>query len=57
MGYTFCMNKELLAQVSHVTINFTHMGFSIDPEIPLNTGGGGGGCGGCATSGGCGTKQ
>jgi Fe-S cluster assembly iron-binding protein IscA len=55
-GYMFCMNNELLTQVSHVTVNFSHMGFSVDPDIPLNTGGGG--CGGCSSaSGGCSTKQ
>jgi len=64
-GYKFCMNNELLAQVSHVTVNFSHMGFSVDPAIPLNTGGGGGGCGGCKIGGGdgggggggCGSEQ
>jgi hypothetical protein len=56
-GYKFCMDNELLAQVSHVTVNFSYMGFSVDPDTPL--GGGGGGCGGCSAGGGggCGPKQ
>ena len=47
-GYKFCMEKTLVQQVGGVTINFTHMGFAVDPEIPLAGGGS------CSTSGGCG---
>lgn len=50
-GYNFCMDKHLLAQVSHVTINYSYMGFSVDPEVPLP--GGGGKCGGCESAGNC----
>jgi len=53
-GYTFCMDNELLAQVSHVTVNFSYMGFSVEPATPLS---GGGACGSCAVDGGCGPKQ
>ena len=56
-GYSFCMDRELLVMVAHVTINFSYMGFSIDPEIPLP--GAGTGCGGCpsAAAGGCSPQQ
>ena len=54
-GYTFCMNNELLAQVSHVTVNFSHRGFSVEPDTPLSVGGGS--CGGCSPGGGCSTQQ
>jgi len=59
-GYKFCMDNELLAQVSHVTVNFSYMGFSVDPDTQLS---GGGACGSCSMSndggggGGCGPKQ
>lgn len=50
------MDTELLAKVSHVTVNFSFMGFSVDSEIPVNTGGGG--CGGCGSGGGgCGSAN
>ena len=51
-NYTFCVNKELLQQIKAVTIDFTYMGFSVEPEVALGGGGGcgssGGGCSGCA---------
>lgn len=50
-GYTFCMDKQLGAQVGEVTVNFSFMGFSVESEIPLA---GAGGCSSCATAGGCG---
>lgn len=50
------MDKQLLAQVSHVTIDYSYMGFSVDPKTPLP--GGGSKCGGCASaSSGCGPDQ
>ena len=50
-GFTFCINKDLLAQVEGVSIDLTYAGFTVEPKNPLpNTGGG---CSGC--SGGCGT--
>lgn len=49
-GFTFCINKDLLAQVQGVKIDLTQMGFSVDPVAPLPQSGGG--CGSC--SGGCG---
>ena len=50
--FTFCINKELLAQVEGVKIDLTYMGFMVEPSVPLPNAGGG--CGGC--SGGCGTN-
>ena len=52
-GYTLCIGKDLLAQVSAVTVDYSYMGFSVEPEVPLA--GGGGGCSGCASGGGCST--
>lgn len=49
------MDKTLLAQVSHVTVNFSYMGFSIDSEIPINAGSGG--CTSCAVGGSCGSTN
>ena len=47
-GFTFCINKELSAQVGGVTIDLNYMGFSVEPEIPLA--GGKSSCGSCAGS-------
>jgi hypothetical protein len=49
-GYNFCISKELLDQIGDVTVDFTYMGFSVNPKIPLQ---GGGGCQSCSVSGGC----
>lgn len=54
-GYTFCMNPALLEQVRGVTVDFGYMGFSIEPLVPLNTGGSG--CSACSVAGGCGPTQ
>ena len=55
-GYTFCMDKHLLAQVSHVTVNYSYMGFSVDPKVPLPDAGSK--CGSCASaSSGCSSEQ
>ncbi|CAK7030696.1 IscA/HesB family protein [Desulfovibrio sp. 1188_IL3213] len=50
-GFTFCINKDLLGQIEGVKIDLTHMGFMVEPTVPLPQSGGGG-CSGC--SGGCG---
>ena len=56
-GLTLCINKELVEKVGAVTVGMTHMGFVVESEIPLPSGGNGGGCssccGGCGSSGGC----
>ena len=49
-GLTLCINKELAEKVGAVTVGMTHMGFVVESEIPLPSGGNGGGCG---SSGGC----
>ncbi|SDF68900.1 IscA/HesB family protein [Desulfovibrio legallii] len=49
-GFTFCIHKDLLAQVEGVAIDLTYAGFSVEPQKPLPNAGGG--CSGC--SGGCG---
>ena len=55
-GLTLCINKELAEKVGAVTVGMTHMGFVVESEIPLPSGGNGGGCssccGGCGSSGG-----
>ncbi|MBQ7607429.1 MAG: IscA/HesB family protein [Desulfovibrionaceae bacterium] len=48
--YSFCIDKDLLAQVKSVKIDLTYMGFVVDPEQPLPVTEGGG-CGSCC--GGC----
>ena len=44
-GLTLCINKELAEKVGAVTVGMTHMGFVVESEIPLPSGGNGGGCG------------
>ena len=51
-GFTFCINKELLAQIHGVKIDLSQMGFSVEPEAPLPENAGVG-CGSCC--GGCGS--
>ena len=50
-GFTFCINKDLLAQVEGVKIDLTPMGFMVEPNVPLPQSDGG--CSDCG--GGCGT--
>jgi hypothetical protein len=50
-GYNFCIEQALLDQIGQVTVDFTYMGFSVTPQIPLQ---GGGGCRSCAVGGSCG---
>ena len=52
-GFTFCMDKDLLAQVKSVKVDLTYMGFAIEPEVPLPAGEGGG-CSSCGS--GCGSS-
>ena len=46
-GLTLCINKELAEKVGAVTVGMTHMGFVVESEIPLPSGGNGGGCSSC----------
>ena len=49
-GFSFCIARDLLAQVRSVAIDLNVMGFTVDPEVPLPSSGGG-----CGTCGGCGS--
>lgn len=51
-GYTFCIETSLLNQIGSATIDITYMGFNIEPEIPLNSGGSSG-CSTCGSGGSC----
>ena len=61
-GYTFVVDKELMAEASPITVDMTDYGFAVGSSLQLGGGscGSGGGCGsgGCgsggATEGGCG---
>lgn len=52
-GFTFCIDKELLAQVKSVSITLTYMGFTVDTEQPLPgaSDGGSSSCGSCSSCG------
>jgi hypothetical protein len=50
-GFSFCINKELLAKVGGVKIDMTYMGFLVNPIIPLQKSGTSSACGDCAGSG------
>jgi hypothetical protein len=52
-GFSFCINKELLARIGGVTIDMTYMGFLVNPTIPLQSSGASSACGGCAGSTSC----
>jgi Fe-S cluster assembly iron-binding protein IscA len=34
-GFTFCINKNLLEQITGVNIDLSYMGFLVEPETPL----------------------
>lgn len=53
-GYSFCAEKDLLAQTGDISIDVTYMGFAVESANPM---GGGGGCCGCASSGSCGSAE
>lgn len=52
-GFTFCIDKELLAQVKSASISMTYMGFTVDTEEPLPGAmeGGSSCCGSCSSCG------
>jgi len=52
-GFSFCVNKELLAKIGGVKIDLTYMGFMVDPTIPLQSSNASSACGGCAGSTSC----
>lgn len=51
-GFTFCIARDLLAQVESVKIDVSYMGFVLEPRVPLPDNGGSA-CGSCC--GGCGS--
>ncbi|MDR3362448.1 MAG: IscA/HesB family protein [Desulfovibrio sp.] len=51
-GFTFCISRDLLAQVQGVTIDLGYMGFMVDSLLPLESPEEGG-CSACG--GGCGS--
>lgn len=49
-GFAFCIARDLLEQIKSVTIDLSYMGFTVEPEVPLPSSGGGcGSCGGCGS--------
>ncbi|UZP68403.1 IscA/HesB family protein [Desulfovibrio mangrovi] len=50
-GYTFAIHKDLFEQVQGVTISVSCGGFSVIPQVPLPSMGGG--CSGCGSSSSC----
>ncbi len=57
-GYTFCLEKPLAKQATYLRVDITHMGFVVDSDIQLPSGGGcGSSCGtggsSCGTGGSC----
>lgn len=49
-GHTLCINSELSAQAGDISIDFTEMGFFVDSELSLASGGGCSGCSGCGAA-------
>ena len=51
-GFTFCIDRGLLAQVKSASISMTYMGFTVDTEEPLpGAPDGGSCCGSCSSCG------
>jgi len=48
-GYTFIVEKELMAKAQPITVDLTYMGFQISSSLEL-----GGGCGSSCSTGSCG---
>lgn len=48
-GHKYVIEKELLAQATPITIDFTEMGFKIDAALEP----GESACGGCSSAGSC----
>jgi iron-sulfur cluster assembly protein len=51
-GFTFLVNKDFLAKVQPIKVDFTGFGFKLDCGVQFSSGGGG--CSGCGSSGTCG---
>ncbi|MES9996138.1 IscA/HesB family protein [Desulfovibrio aminophilus] len=53
-GFTFLVDKDLLAQTGNIRVDMTPYGFSVESDNPLEGGGScasSGSCGGCGSSG------
>lgn len=50
-GFSFCIETSLLNQIGSATIDISYMGFTIEPEKPLNSGDSG--CSSCGSGGSC----
>ncbi len=48
-GHKYVIEKELLAQVTPITVDFNETGFKIDAALDLEESG----CGGCGSAGSC----
>jgi len=48
-GYTFLVEKDLMAKAQPITVDLTYMGFQVQSNLEL----GGGGCGSSCSSGSC----
>ena len=51
-GLKFLVDKDFMAQAENIKIDFNGMGFQLDSNIDLGVGSG---CGGCSSSGSCGS--
>ena len=49
-GYTFIVEKDLMAKAKPITVDLSYMGFQVNSSLEL----GGGGCGSSCSSGSCG---
>lgn len=52
-GYTFLVEKELMAKAKPVTVDLSYMGFEVRSSMQFESGGGCGSCS-CSSSGSCG---
>ena len=50
-GYSFLVDKELMAKAEQMTVDLTYMGFQVTSNLEL----GGGGCGSSCSTGTCST--
>jgi len=54
-GFSFCIDKTLLSSIGGATIDISYMGFTIEPDQPLESesGSSGSSCSTCGTGGSC----
>lgn len=51
-GFSFCIETSLLNQIGSATIDISYMGFTIEPENPIDSGSSSG-CSTCGSGGSC----